>query len=169
MTQLSFVIVALIVNAILLSVYVLSSLSRVGWRAWGGPLGMCAIMSLLAGSTFMSLGVPRPVTVSPLLNMLVWGPIPSEDVYVVLDTTFDEGEAIYVWLQPKSGGAPVYVVLPWSQEKAEALNKAMMEAEQSGTTVEVDGNALRGYQGFDLQEPTFNAPPPPPRPDKTGS
>jgi len=169
MSGLSFVLWVLIANAILLSAYVLTSLSLKGWRKWGGPVVIVAVLAALAGSTFMSLGVPRPVTESPFLNMIVWGPIPAEDTYVVLAATFDEGVAIYAWLQPKSGGAPIYIVLPWSQEKAEALNSAMEQADAQGQQAEVDGGAMRGYNGFDIKGPTFQAPPPPSMPPKSGS
>lgn len=169
MTPLAVVLLALIVNAVLLSAYALTSLSRAGWRLWGGPVGVLLMISIFCGSTFLSLGTPRPITVSPLLNMLVWGPVPSEERYILLGASFDEGVAIYAWLQPKSGGAPIAIVLPWSQAEAESLNSKMMEAEQEGSQIEIDGAALRGYEGFDTNEPTFQAPPPPPMPPKNGS
>lgn len=56
---------------------------------------------------------------------------------VVLGVSFEEGEAIYLWLQLESSPVPRYYILPWRQELAERLEQAVDDATARGSTVTI--------------------------------
>ncbi len=56
---------------------------------------------------------------------------------VVLGVSFEEGEAIYLWLQLESSPEPRYYTLPWRQELAERLEQAVDDAISRGSTVTI--------------------------------
>jgi len=56
---------------------------------------------------------------------------------VVLGARFEEGEAIYLWLQLESSTQPRYYTLPWRQELAERLEQAVDDATARGSTVTI--------------------------------
>jgi hypothetical protein len=56
---------------------------------------------------------------------------------VVLGVSFEEGKAIYLWLQIESTPEPRYYILPWRQELAERLEQAVDDATSRGSTVTI--------------------------------
>jgi len=56
---------------------------------------------------------------------------------VVLGARFEEGEAIYLWLQLESSTQPRYYTLPWRQELAERPEQAVDDATARGSTVTI--------------------------------
>lgn len=56
---------------------------------------------------------------------------------VVLGVSFEEGEAIYLWLQLEDTPEPRYYTLPWRQELAERLEQAVDDALTRGSTVTI--------------------------------
>ena len=56
---------------------------------------------------------------------------------VVLGVSFEEGEAIYLWLQLEDSPQPRYYILPWRQELAERLEQAVDDALSRGSTVTI--------------------------------
>ncbi len=56
---------------------------------------------------------------------------------VVLGASFEEGEAIYLWLQLENSTKPRYYTLPWRQELAERLEQAVDDATSRGSTVTI--------------------------------
>jgi len=55
----------------------------------------------------------------------------------VLGASFEEGEAIYLWLQLENSTKPRYYTLPWRQELAERLEQAVDDATSRGSTVTI--------------------------------
>ena len=56
---------------------------------------------------------------------------------VVLGASFEEGKAIYLWLQLDSSTEPRYYSMPWRQELAERLEQAVDDAISRGSTVTI--------------------------------
>ena len=56
---------------------------------------------------------------------------------VVLGARFEEGEAIYLWLQLESSTQPRYYTLPWRQELAGRPEQAVDDATARGSTVTI--------------------------------
>ena len=56
---------------------------------------------------------------------------------IVLGVSFEEGEAIYLWLQLETSPEPRYYILPWRQELAERLEQAVDDALSRGSTVTI--------------------------------
>jgi hypothetical protein len=82
----------------------------------------------------------------------------------VIAATMKENEAIYVWLDIEGQSEPRSYALPWSQEMAQQLQRAMSDAQQNGTEVKM-ASPFEG-EGLDDREPKFYAMPQPPMPDK---
>jgi hypothetical protein len=55
----------------------------------------------------------------------------------VLGVSFEEGSAIYLWLQIGDSPKPRYYILPWRQELAERLEQAVDDALSRGSTVTI--------------------------------
>lgn len=74
-----------------------------------------------------------------------------------------EGEAIHVWLEIDGAGEPRAYTLPWSQQHAEQLQRALAGAAVDGGTVVMGEPAPASEES----EPLFYARPPEPLPPKT--
>ncbi len=81
----------------------------------------------------------------------------------VISSLMKEDEAIYLWLQIPEVDEPRSYQLPWSDETAKELHKAMQQAEQDGTEVKMNKPFEKTV---DNQQPVFYAAPPPPPPQK---
>jgi hypothetical protein len=119
-----------------------------------------AIAGLLSASAYASyaelLSKPKPVS-------LEWAQRNASQA-TVLAATYEENKAIFLWLAIEGVDGPRAYVLPWSQNSAEQLQKAMREAEANGTGVQMDAP-------FQVQQQdsghVFYAAPQPARPEKT--
>lgn len=92
-----------------------------------------AITGLLSASAYASyadlLSKPKPVS-------LEWAQRQIGEA-TVLAASLRENEAIYLWLEFEGAKSPRAYALPWSQEAAEQLQKAMREAEEQGSGVQM--------------------------------
>lgn len=93
---------------------------------------------------------------------LAWWEKQAETATVVA-TQLEPSRAIHLWLMVDSSQEPRAYRLPWSQEVAEQLHKAMQEAERNGTRVQMRQPFERSY---DLEEKKFYALPQPALPEK---
>ncbi len=101
------------------------------------------------------LSRPKPVLLETVHNDV-------EQVQVI-SSLMQEDKAIYLWLQLPGVDEPRSYQLPWSDEAARELHKAMQEAEKSGTEVKMK----KPFEvSVDNQEPVFYASPPAPPPLK---
>ena len=101
------------------------------------------------------LGRPKPAN-------LEWALAAVPDA-TVLGATMRENEAIYLWLKFEDNPEPQSYALPWNLEKAKELQKAMRQAEESGTKVRMRKPFERS---LDRHEPMFYAEPQPAPPLK---
>lgn len=86
-----------------------------------------------------------------------------EGEYVVLAYAFEEGVAIYAYIAFKDRIEPRPIVLPWSTETAEQMQKA-----QEGGGEGAKGKFLMLYEpSLDQREPVFHPLPQEALPDKT--
>ena len=84
----------------------------------------------------------------------------------ILGSYMMEGEGVYLWLQLPGVKEPRYYVLPWDQQTANALQKALEQNAQShGAGVVVQ---LPFERSWDKREPVFHPIPQPKLPDKNG-
>jgi hypothetical protein len=74
-----------------------------------------------------------------------------------------EGDALYVWLQLDGSEEPRAYRLPWSQQAAEELNKALDEASRNGTNARM---RIPFERSLDPDKPKFYALPQPALPPK---
>lgn len=92
-----------------------------------------AITGLLSASAYASyadlLSKPKPVS-------LEWAQRHVGQA-TVLAASLQEDEAIYLWLEFDGVDSPRAYALPWSREAAEQLQKAMREAAEQGTGVQM--------------------------------
>jgi hypothetical protein len=85
----------------------------------------------------------------------------------VLGSYMLEGDGIYLWLQLPETREPRYYVLPWDEETATALQKAIEEnAARHGAGV---GMQFPFERSWDKREPVFHPLPQPKLPDKGGA
>jgi hypothetical protein len=124
-------------------------------------LGTFALFLPLAFAGWSDLlGRPKPVEQEWLMSQT-----PEADV---LAGTYREGVGIYLWLQMADLAEPRAYALPWSQQQAEQLQKAMREAERQGTGVrmrmpfEQSLDPRKPPQFYALPQPAL--PPKPPAP-----
>lgn len=82
----------------------------------------------------------------------------------VLGVSMEEKKAIYLWLRFDGEVEPRAYVLPWSQEKAQQVQKAMREARRNGTAVRMRRPFERDTND---SEAVFYAEPQPAMPPKT--
>ena len=92
----------------------------------GQAIAFTIVLSILLPGTLLPLGYAAP-----------WKPAPGH--YTVLGARFDVDEAIYVLLD--DGGTPRLYKLPYTQQSANELQRAMDMAEGNGGTVgaQIDG------------------------------
>jgi len=84
----------------------------------------------------------------------------------VLGSYMLEGSGIYLWLLLPGTAEPRYYVLPWDQQTAAALQKAIEEnAQQHGGGVAVQ---LPFERSWDKRDPVFHPLPQPKLPEKGG-
>jgi hypothetical protein len=84
----------------------------------------------------------------------------------VLGSYMLEGSGIYLWLLLPETGEPRYYVLPWDQQTASALQKAVEEnAQHHGAGVVMQ---LPFERSWEKRDPVFHALPQPKLPEKGG-
>jgi hypothetical protein len=113
------------------------------------------VTALLFGSGYLGLAEllsrPKPM-------QLAWAEQTADEVEV-LASAYQEGKAIYLWLQIPGVDEPRAYQLPWSAAQAEALDQARQKAQKAGR-----GGSVRMRNPFaepgeeDLQEQRFYAP-----------
>mgnify|MGYP001181829729 FL=1 len=104
------------------------------------------------------LSRPKPVALEWWLS--------KADEATVLAGTFHEGAGIYVWLQLDGSPEPRAYQLPWSKTEAQQLQKALRDAEASGSGVRM---RMPFEPSLDPREPRFYALPQPAMPPKDAS
>jgi hypothetical protein len=82
----------------------------------------------------------------------------------MIAATMKENEGIYLWLDVGQAEPRAYA-LPWSQEMAQQLQRAMSDAQQNGTEVKMV-MPFDGGGGLDDRAPKFYAMPQPAMPEK---
>lgn len=111
------------------------------------PLAYASLVELLSK--------PKPVD-------LEWWQDDAAEAEVVASRLIEE-EGIFLWLQLPDLVEPRAYVLPWDQASAEQLQKALREAEQRGSGVQM---RLPFEPSLDPLEPKFYAMPQPALPPK---
>jgi len=111
------------------------------------PLAYASLVELLSK--------PKPVD-------LEWWLSRAPDAEV-LASRLVENEGIYLWLQLVEVAEPRAYVLPWDRASAEELQRALREAEQQGSGVQM---RLPFEPSLDDREPKFYALPQPALPPK---
>lgn len=90
----------------------------------------------------------------------------SDKEAIVLGSYMIEGRGIYLWLLLPETGEPRYYVLPWEQQTATALQRAVEDnAQQHGGGVVMQ---IPFERSWEKREPVFHALPQPKLPDKGG-
>jgi hypothetical protein len=82
---------------------------------------------------------------------------------IVLGSSIEEGQAIYIWLQLPDSTQPRAYALPWNRDVAEQLQEARREAERQGTGLVMRMPFERSWES---REPKFYALPQPALPPK---
>lgn len=119
-------------------------------------LALSALMMATAYTGLVHLlGRPKPAN-------LEWALATVPDA-TVLGATMRENEVIYLWLKFEDHPEPQAYALPWNLEKAKELQKAMRQAQGSGTKVRIRKPFERS---LDRNEPMFYAEPQPALPPK---
>lgn len=120
-------------------------------------LGLAALLMASSYGGFVELlGRPKPVSLEWIAQ--------AEDMTVV-GARMREGEGIYLWLELETPSAPRAYVIPWTQENAEQLQKAMRQAESQGGEVRMRTPFANRKR---TNEPVFYTQPqaaPPPKPN----
>ncbi|MGD9538566.1 MAG: hypothetical protein AB7P52_11620 [Alphaproteobacteria bacterium] len=131
----------------------LVGLSRFRHRGLLG-LGLLALM-IPAAYFAATLGLSRP-------KPMHWSFLKEEAE--VLGAAFDRGKAIFLWVRAEDAVEPRYYTIKWDERTAEALQDALKEAEENGSSV------MMGWPSepsLDLRDsPMFHALPPPALPPK---
>ena len=119
-----------------------------------------AITGLLSASAYASyadlLSKPKPVS-------LEWAQRQVGQA-TVLAASLRENEAIYLWLEFEGVDSPRAYALPWSQEAAEQLQRAMREAEEQGGGVQMQTPFETDREPTEMM---FHAAPQPAMPQKS--
>jgi hypothetical protein len=90
---------------------------------------------------------------------------PDADLKVI-GSYLVEGAGIYLWLQLPGVREPRYYVLPWDEETASSLQKAIQEnARDHGAGIMMQ---LPGERSWDWRDPVFHPAPQPMMPEKGG-
>ncbi len=127
-------------------------------------VGAVVATGLLLGSGYFGfadlLSRPKPVR-------LAWAESATVDA-TLLGSSYEEGEAIYLWLQLPGEGEPRAYSLPWNPNQAESLEKARREAKSKGRAgvVRVRQPFGKPGQGDAVDHQMFYAPAQPAPPPK---
>lgn len=113
------------------------------------PAGFGAVSELLSR--------PKPVAAE-------WIQRQAEEA-IVVSSVFQEGEAIYLWLQLPNKDEPRAYTLPWDEQLARQLAEAEAEGEATEQSVSMK-NPFKPNEKIE-SEPQFYLPPPPTLPPKT--
>ncbi len=146
--------VAAILAATLASIAVWSP--RKPWIKGAAVALSIAFMPVAYAGMADLLSKPKPVR-------LEWAQAKTETA-TVLGAQIRENEAIYLWLQIDAG-EPRYYKIPWDQETAKDLQKAMQEADKNKSGLEM---TMPFEPSYDLDKPKFYALPQPSMPEKGG-
>lgn len=152
-------VLAFVSLALVLGIYAFIGMPLGGrWRR----AAVSGFFALLLAALFFGysdmLGRPK----STRLELLRAG----DDEAKILGSYALEGSGIYLWLQLPGVAEPRYYVLPWDQQTATSLQKAIDEnAAQHGGGVLMQ---LPFERSWDKREPVFHPLPQPKLPDKGG-
>lgn len=111
---------------------VLGAASLILAAAWWRMYALVFVGAILAALVGIGMGRPVPV--------LLAGAAPNGRLLGFAEAP---GVALYVWVQPKHGGMPVAVSIPWDDRTADALEKAEA-AKCSGKGSDVSFSRGRG-------------------------
>ena len=146
--------------AVVLIVSVLASVAiRASRSMWVKVAALCLTATLLPiayASLVDLLGRPKPVT-------LEWAAA-RESEATVIGASWQEDEAIYLWLRFDGSLEPRAYVLPWSRTEAQQLQGALRQANADGSSVRMRGLS---ESSRDSNESVFYAEPQPALPLKT--
>ena len=128
----------------ILAVIAVWSRKRLAVRV-GAVAALLALVVMNYSALVNLLGRPQPVEHDSLESF--------EGEAIVLATSIDEGLAIYLWLRHPNIRQPRYYRLPWDQEAAIALKKALDQSMRNNSTVMMNPN----YEGSleTKKEPLF--------------
>ncbi len=156
MSHLIVLFVAVVVSATALGGVTIWSPQRLAIKV--GALGLTAVLMASSYGGFVELlGRPKPAS-------LEW--VAQNEEVTVVGARMREGEAIYLWLELESPSEPRSYVLPWSQENAEQLQRAMQQVESKGGQIRMRG-PFQSQQ--EAEKPLFYAQPQrPPDPKPAG-
>ncbi|WP_029007596.1 hypothetical protein [Azospirillum halopraeferens] len=104
------------------------------------------------------LSKPKPIR-------LEWYNANAEEA-LVLAAQLREKEGVYLWLQLEGSPEPRYYKLPWDEELAKELQKAMQDAEKNKSGLAMK---LPFEDSLDTDGPRFYPLPQPKMPDKGGA
>lgn len=125
-----------------LGVYVFFALARDGWRKWMGPACLSMIFAIVAATTILAFGLPRPL----------WSLAYDNREYRLISWSYVEGKAIYVWLMPYKGGDPIVVEMPWDERKADEISTIVDQLKLNGKIGNMKPGALaRGFFGPSIE------------------
>lgn len=124
---------------------------RSTWAVAGTLVGT---IGLTFGSYFLILSHPAPA---------LWLSMTSAEKATVIGAHFEDEKGIYVLLDRASAEEPEYYRFPWDRQMAEKLQKALKEARENDTGVEM----IWPEEGsLEQRGPMFHALPQPALPDK---
>lgn len=163
MSLLSSFFFAAVLAAVLLATIAIWSPRRTVPRAAAVVLAVTLIPAGYVALTEI-LGRPKPVAHE-------WWSDQVTDA-VLLGTTVDEGQAIYLWVQLQGETRPRYYELPWRRRVAERIQEATDEAIQTRGRIEIrDFFSKRAWDNLGVvnidivppRAPPLKPPPPPAR------
>ena len=105
------------------------------WTGWRKFVYLGAFLALLGGQAvgyIVLLGKPLPIVLNPFLKI---------EGSKILSFTPDEPHAMYLTLVPPGEDIPIYVVLPWSDQKAKEIWKELQDGKLGD-----DGDQFFGFQ-----------------------
>ena len=98
----------------------------------GAVVALLLLVALNYSALVDLLGRPQPVAHDSIEDF--------EGDSIVLAASIDEGLAIYLWLRHPNIRQPRYYRLPWDQEAAIALKKALDQSMRNNSTVMMNPN-----------------------------
>jgi hypothetical protein len=111
------------------------------------------LVAMVYGGTAELMGQPKPMRVE-------WRDAAQARL---IAATMRENVGIYVWLEVEAQAEPRAYALPWDQQMAQQLQRAMSDAQQNGTFVQM---VAPFDSGMDERAPKFYAMPQPAMPEK---
>lgn len=78
------------------------------------------------------LGNPRPIELTVI----------SKEKYYIISALPVKNKAIYLWTLDLENKIPIYLVIDWSDDLAEQLEKAKMQAQANGGNIVLTENAI---------------------------